>query len=1048
MLSRLVRILETIDLSARRLLYGVQALIRREIPTLSIKPPPPAGSKSPRTNPNGRAKWLGIFVAVLAVAFFIVPVIVSNYVDWSWFRSVDYQGVYFNVIIARVVLFLIFGALAGLIAWLAAYVAFRARPDEFHSMGSSSPLAEYRPMIARNLRPLLLGLPLFVGLITGLIAQANWRTALMFINGTSFGVEDPQFGKDLSFFAFNLPFLQFILGTLSILIIVGFVINGLMHYLLGSITTGNPRVGEKASVSHAARKQLAIIAGVWMLLKAADYWFDRYSLMNNQHDTFTGASYTDVNAMLPAQIVLLVISIFVAIMFFATIVLKDLRLPALAVALMIGSNLVVGVAWPLILEQFSVSPNRAEKESEYISRNIEATRFAYGIGEDEVTYEENWGAQDTNGGSKERKSIARDDATLSNVRLLDPEVLSPTFTQQQQLRNFYGFPDELSIDRYEVDGKTRDFVVAAREINPNTLTGNQNDWLNRHTVYTHGNGFVAAPANKVDEVAREAGSARGGFPVYTSADLQSIKSGKQGGELKVDLKQPRIYFGPLIASSADPNADYAIVGTEGQEPVEYDTDTQNYRYTGKGGTDVSNPFNRLVFSTHYQSMNMLLSDRIGDGSRILFERDPRERVHKVAPWLTTDSKTYPVVVDGRIKWIVDGYTTLTNLPYSERTSLTDTTADALNPEGVNQNQLVNNDVSYIRNSVKAVVDSYDGSVDLYAFDEQDPVLKAWRGAFPDVVKPRSEISDELMAHLRYPEDMFKVQRELIAKYHVSDPGVFFQNDAFWSVPSDPSAAEDRQELAQPPYYVMAKDPNGDKASFQQITPFVGLRREFLAAHMTVNSDARSENYGKLHVRVLPTGTQTQGPKQAQDTMMSSDEIARERSLLQGSNTLTNGNLLTLPVGDGQILYVEPVYSKRKGQESAFPKLLRVLVSYNGQVGYAPTIAEALQQVGIDPSAATDLEEIDGSVVKPGKGDSNKGSDKGDSDDADKGRGEGSDNRGESAGSAPGAGGGDAAQRVRDAMDKVKQARESGTFEEFGRALDELDAAVSDLQRQQ
>lgn len=1022
--------------------------------------------------PGRRARILSIVASIAVAAFFIIPVVISNYVDWTWFSNVHFSDVFLIVLRTRVLLFLAFGLVSAVITWLSIYVAYRVRPGEFQSLGSSSPLAEYRPTISRNVRPFLVGIPIFVGLIVGLIAQSNWRMALLLFNGTSFGVRDLQFNMDLGFYAFNLPFLEFLLSTLSIVLIVGFVVNALTHYLLGSITTGNPRVGEKASISGAARAQLVIFAGTWMLLKAANYWVSRYSLMNNQHDTFTGASYTDVNAQLPARIILLVISIFIAALFFGTVFLHDLRIPALAVVLMIASNLILAVSWPLVLEQFSVNPNRAEKEKQYIERNIQATRYAYNIGEDYVTYEQNWGAQDPGAGGTDnpnasRQSIAQDDATLSNIRLLDPEVLSPTFTQQQQLRNFYGFPDELSIDRYEVDGQMRDFVVAAREINPNTLTGNQNDWLNRHTVYTHGNGFIAAPANKVDEVAREAGSARGGFPIYTRADLQSIASGDQGGELKVQLEQPRIYYGPLIASSKNAHSDYAIVGTQGQDPVEYDTDTQNYTYDGSGGADISNFFNRLMFSAHFQSMNMLLSDRIGDGSKILFDRDPRERVHKVAPWLTTDSKTYPVVVDGRIKWIVDGYTTLDNLPYSERMSLTDSTADAQNPQGVNQNQLVSNDVSYIRNSVKAVVDAYDGTVDLYAFDEQDPVLKAWQGAFPGVVKPRSEISDELLNHLRYPEDMFKVQRELIAKYHVSDPGVFFQNDAFWSVPTDPSAAENRQTLAQPPYYVVAKDPTKDEASFQLMTPFVGLRREFLAAHMTVSSDAQSADYGKIHVRVLPTGTQTQGPKQAQDTMMSSDEIARERSLLEGTNKLTNGNLLTLPVGDGQIVYVEPVYSQREGQESAFPKLLRVLVSYNGQVGYAPTIAEALSQVGIDPSAATNVEEIDGSVVKPGAGgsgsqptasgaprqQSQQGTVRPPAQQSQQGA-QGQQNQGNGQGQPGQQSGGNAGaaasrdqqvQRVRDAMDEVKRARESGTFEEFGRALDALDAAVSALQ---
>ena len=1011
-------------------------------------PPPIGGTNSPKPprgsgSPSKRSKILGAIAGIVAAAFFIVPVIVSAYTDFAWFRSLEYQGVYLNVIVARVVLFLIFAVLGGLIAWLAAYMAYKAQPDEFESIGSASPLEQYRPMIRKNLRPFLLGIPLFVGAISGLIAQANWRTAMMFLNGSAFGVEDPQFGKDLSFYAFNLPMLQFVVSTISILLIAAFVINGVGHYVLGSITTGNPRVGEKARVSTAARRQLVIIAGVWMLLKAVDYWFDRYALMNRQQETFTGASYTDINAVLPAKIVLLVISIFVAAMFFITIVIRDLRIPALAVALMVGSSLAVDVAWPAALEQFSVKPNRAEKEREYIARNIEATRFSYGIGDDNVTYDAEWAAGSQGASEKDKKeSVGDDSATLSNIRLLDPEVLNPTFTQQQQLKNFYGFPEELAVDRYKVDGETRDFVVAARELNPNTLDGNQRDWINKHTVYTHGNGFIAAPANKVDEVARDAGSTRGGYPVYTVADLQHPEAKDQKGELEVDLQQPRIYFGPVIASSNLPNSDYAIVGTQGAEPVEYDTDDSNYTYTGSGGVDVSNPFNRLMFSAEFESMNMLLTDRIGEGSRILYERDPRERVHKVAPWLTTDSKTYPVVIDGHIKWIVDGYTTLDNLPYSERMSLTDTTADALNPQGVNQNQLVTDSVSYIRNSVKAVVDAYDGSVDLYAFDESDPVLKAWRGAFPDVVKPRSEISDELMSHVRYPEDLFKVQRELIAKYHVSDPGVFFTNDAFWSVPSDPTASKGRQELAQPPYYVVAADPETNKSTFQLITPFRGLRRQYLAAHMAVTSDP--ENYGKIYVRTLPTGQQTFGPTQAQDTMMSSDEIARERTLLEGSNELTNGNLLTLPVGDGQILYVEPVYSQRKDQDSAFPKLLRVLVFYNGQVGYAPTIAEALNQVGIDSSEVTDIAEVDGSVVRPDGSDGDTGSSSSDSDrEGDK---SGSAASGAGSGSASGSGSGDlsAERRVREAMDKVNQTRENGTFEEFGRALDELDKAVQQL----
>ncbi|WP_312977968.1 UPF0182 family protein [Corynebacterium sp.] len=1017
--------------------------------------------------PGRRSKILGTVAVVIALLFFLVPVLVSNYTELQWFRSIDFQAIFLSVVVTRVILFIVFGLVAAAIVWGACYAAFRAAPKEsdFPDVseiglgGDDSPLTANRAEIRKAIRPFLIIVPLIAGVITGMIAQGNWRTVRLFLSGGDFGVEDPQFQMDLGFYAFTLPLLTFVLGTVSVLVIVAFLVNLLAHYLLGTISTGNPRSGEKARIGAPARRQLVIIAGIWMLLKAVDYWFQRYELLNNQHDTFTGGSYTDINALLPAKILLLVVSLFVAAMFFSSILLKDLRVPALAVGLMIVANLAIGVGWPAVMEQFSVNPNRAEKEREYIARNIESTRQAYGIEtakdsaredyenpDGQVTYERNWGGQ-TSGDASERRSIADDDATLSNIRLLDPDVLSPTFTQQQQLRNFYGFPDELSVDRYEVDGDMRDFVVAAREIDPNALSGNQTDWINQHTVYTHGNGFIAAPANTVDEVAQDAASARGGYPIYTVADLQNMENDRQTGELDLEMEQPRIYFGPVIAGADAANADYAIVGDDGSgTPREYDTDNSEYTYTGEGGVDVSNIFHRALYAAKFQEMNILLSDVIGDDSKILYDRDPRERVHKVAPWLTTDSKTYPVVIDGRIKWVVDGYTTLENLPYSERTQLDSATEDALTEDPASQQRAVTNDVSYIRNSVKAVVDAYDGTVDLFEFDEEDPVLKAWEGVFPNVVKPKEEISDELMEHLRYPEDLFKVQRELIAKYHVDDPGTFFTNDAFWSVPGDPTGPEGGQELNQPPYHVVATDPETNRPSFQLITPFRGLRREFLSAHMTVSSDP--ETYGRIYVRQLPTNTQTQGPKQAQDTMMSSDEIARERTLLEGTNTLTNGNLLTLPVGDGQILYVEPVYSQRADQESAFPKLLRVLVSYNGSVGYAPTVSEALEQVGIDPDAATEIAESGGEAA-----DENAAAAGGDDSDSDSDSDSTSTSTpSSSAAETPdgGSGGGaepseDQLSAIRDAMDRVNDARENGTFEEFGRALDDLDAAVEDAQ---
>lgn len=994
------------------------------------------GSSTPAAPLKRPPKVAAIIAAIIAVLLFFGPMLVGMYTDWRWFGSIDYRSVFTTAIIARIVLFIIFGLVAAAVVWAAGFFAWRGRPDSLDMGDLNSPVYQYRQSIEKSMGVLFKVIPAIVGIIAGFIGQSHWRDVMLFLNGQDFGVQDPQFHHDLGFYTFSLPVLQMVVSTLSILLVLAFLIALFGHYILGGIRIGNKAAGVRGSISRSARLQLAITAGLWMVAQVAGYWLERYGLLYSEHDLFTGGSYTDIHAYLPAKIILMIIGVFVAIALFMAIVIKDLRIPGLAVVLMLASSLIIGQAWPLLMERFSVQPNRQAKENESIARNIEATRYAYGLTDDHVTYKENWG-----GDNVSDDKVASDNATINNLRLLDPEILSPTFTQMQQLKNFYGFPETLSMDRYEIDGKMRDFVVAARELDPNELRENQSDWINRHTVYTHGNGFVAAQANTVDEVARDAGSARGGYPIFTVSDLQT-QAGESEGEgetqdaeksLGIKVDQPRIYYGPVIASAAD-NLDYAITGTTGEKPVEYDTDSTNYTYDGEGGVEIGNLFDRTMYAAKYRELNFLLSDRVGSESKLLYDRDPRERVEKVAPWLTTDSATYPAVIDGHLKWIVDGYTTLDSLPYSQRASLSDATQDALNPDGTTQ-RLVNDRVGYIRNSVKATVDAYDGSVDLYEFDKEDPVLKAWEGVFPDVVKPESEISDELREHFRYPEDMFKVQRDLLARYHVDDPNVFFNNDAFWSVPNDPTAEESR-DLNQPPYYVMAADPETGKPSFQLTTSYRGLNREFLSAHMAVSSDP--DTYGDITVRVLPTNTQTQGPKQAQDAMMSSDQVARDRTLWEGTNDLHNGNLLALPVGGGEILYLEPIYSQRKDQASAFPKLLRVLVSYKGRVGYAPTIGDALEQVGIDAKSAQDIEEIEGDS---GDDDADK-----DSSSADK-KDEKKESTEESApASAPRSS--DEAGAIEDinkALKGLEDAR-GGSFEEYGRALDELDKAVESYQK--
>ena len=893
------------------------------------------GTRSPDKLPSlsRRARRLMILGLALIVLMAVGPRLVDAYVNWLWFGEVGFRRVWITVLLTRIATFVVVALVVGGTLFLAMLVAYRSRPVFVPDARPNDPIAPYRTLVMRRASLFGWGCAVTVGVLCGLVAKTDWVTVQLFLHGGSFGIVDPEFGYDIGFFVFDLPFYRAVLNWLFVAVCLAFVASLATHYLFGGLrlTTG------KGMLTQAARVQLAVLAGTLILLKAVAYWFDRYELLlgNRKEPTFTGAGYTDIHAALPAKLVLLAIAVLCAVAFFAAIFLHDMRIPAMATALLVLSAILVGGMWPLLMEQFSVRPNAADVERPYIQRNIDATRQAFRLGSDWVEYRDYPGV-----GTKPPRDVPADLTTIANVRLLDPNVLSRTFTQQQQLKNFYNFPDKLDLDRYRIDGELRDYVVGVRELSPNSLTGNQRDWINRHTVYTHGNGFVAAPANRVNAAVRDAAEgseSNSGYPVYTVSDIASQGSGRQ----IIPVDQPRIYFGEVIAQ-ADP--DYAIIGgAPGSAPREYDTDASKYTYTGAGGVRIGNWFYRTVFATNFAEHRFLFSRDIGSDSRVIFHRDPTDRVQRVAPWLTTDANAYPAVVSGRIVWIVDGYTTLDTYPYAQPSSLEGQVSNAagtLRP---------GKEVSYARNSVKATVDAYDGTVTLYQVDRDDPVLQAWMRAFPGTVKPEDDITDELRAHFRYPEDLFKVQRELLAKYHVDEPREFFTTNAFWSVPSDPT---DEANPTQPPFYVLVGDQQTARPSFRLATAMVGYNREFLSAYISAQSDP--ENYGKLTVLQLPTDTLTQGPQQIQNSMISDTRVASERTLLERSNRIHFGNLLTLPIADGGVLYVEPLYTERIStapNSSTFPQLSRVLVSVREpragggvRVGYAPTLAEALDQV--------------------------------------------------------------------------------------------------------
>ncbi|CAB4883398.1 unannotated protein [freshwater metagenome] len=857
---------------------------------------------------------LAITVGLLVAVGAVFVSLSGFYIDWLWFKSVDFTSVWSKVLSTKVELFLITGLISSLIISLNIYLAYKRRPFYVPTSIELNGVERIRAQIDPIIRWVFLGLILAITYFAGTSGALYWREWLLFKNSTEFGVKDPQFNLDISFFAFKLPLYQALIGWAISALILATIATVFVHYMYGGIRTQGQ--GDRTTV--AARVQLSILFGLIVLMKAVAYWFDRYALALKENKLITGATYTDINATLPAKAILAGIAVVCALLFFANIIRRSWLLPAAGTALMVISAVLIAGIYPSAVQQFQVKPSESSKEAPYIQRNIDATRAAYGLTNVDI---QDYNATLTTSSGQ----LAADATTINNIRLMDPNVLSATFRQLQQIKPYYGFTESLDIDRYTVNGVARDAVVAVRELN---IDGNPSrNWINDHLVYTHGFGFVAAFGNAVDA---------DGKPNFIVGDLPPTKG---LGEF-----EPRVYFG-------ENSPEYSIIGgTTKSTPVEFDypDDTsssgqKNVTYSGKGGVPVGGTFNKLLFAVKYGEQRILLSNLINKDSKILYNRNPRERVAKVAPWLTLDGDPYPAIVDGKITWIIDGYTTSAGYPYSEGTSLADATQDALTRNSASITAQGNQRVSYIRNSVKATVDAYDGTVTLFQWDEKDPVLKSWMKAFPKTVQPKSAISKSLLEHIRYPEDLFRVQRDILASYHVKTAAAYYGGQDFWRVPSDPSTFGGNAG-AQPPYYLTLKLPNEKAPAFSLTTPFVprGVR-ENLTAFAVVNSKP-GPDYGKITVLQLPRSTNIAGPSQIASNFEAKPEVANALSLLrQGGSDVVLGNLLTLPVGGG-LLYVQPVYVKATSNNSAYPLLQKVLVSFGDVIGFDSSLKGALDQV--------------------------------------------------------------------------------------------------------
>lgn len=909
--------------------------------------------------PSRGVRILAVLVGILLVLCLLLFGLSKFITDLMWYAQLGSARVIWTQLGVKVGLWIAYALVLAGVTLVSAVLAIRARPDspDGSTIRVRGDLIEVgKGVSSKTALKVAMIVSLVVGVFFGSQFNVDWKQILLLFNAQSFGSKDPQFGLDTGFYVFVLPGLELVISSVMMILLAALVFSLVTNFLMGGIRLTMPVNGRGiVEMTRHARRQVAVWLLLFMLVWAGNTFLGVFNRLTEEGDRITGASYTAVKANIPVTLfmsgLLVVLGVILCIWILKSKTLeqgrlragsvgtavKQWRLPLISISVTLVLAILLTAVWPALIQRFRVNPNAQEMESEYIQRNISATTQAYGLSKlKNQSYDATTEVQSG--------ALSRDAETTAQIRLLDPQVVSPTFRQLQQSKQYYTFEDTLAVDKYEIDGVSQDTVIGARELD---LEGNDNrNWVNDHTVFTHGYGIVAAYGNKVTP---------DGQPEFFEQDIPT-----KGKLTESQHYEPRIYFSPNAP-------EYSIVGSpekSGGWEFDYPTGSKGATNTfkGNGGPSVGNFLARILYAIRFGSDQILFSDRVTPDSQILYNRSPKERVAKIAPYLTLDGRVYPAVVDGRVKWIVDGYTTSNDYPYSQKVDLGPITQDTTTLSSEAVKGLGSQNANYIRNSVKATVDAYDGSVDLYAWDQNDPVLKAWQKVFPGQYKPLSEISGDLMSHMRYPESLFKVQRQLLSQYHVNSASQFFSGEDFWQTPVDPtgSSKEQSEGVKQPPYYLTLQTPGTDKPAFSLTSTFIPAgtsTREILTGFLSVDSDAGSErgvigpDYGTIRLMELPKNSNVPGPGQAQNNFNSDAAVSTELNLLQsGSTKVKRGNLLTLPIGGG-LIYIQPVYVQSSGATS-FPLLKRVLVAFGDKVSSAPTLDAALNKTFKGDSGAT------------------------------------------------------------------------------------------------
>lgn len=895
----------------------------------------PPRRESGRLGNRGRVLLIALFV-VLVVLFVSARSFAGFYVEVLWFRSVDRTDVFWGVLRTKVLLAVAFTVGFAAVAWASLTVADRLAPLVRSDGPEEQVLERYRELIGPRQGLLRIAVAVLFGLIAGLPASAHWEDWTLFRNAVSFGATDEQFGTDIGFYVFRLPFLNYLVNWLFAAFVVIFLLTAVAHYLNGGIRLqpGGRRVTPQVKL------HLSALLVVLALLKAADYWLQRFELTTSKRGYVEGATYTDVNAQLPALQLLILISLLAAVLLLVNVRQKGWRLPVIAVGLWLVVAVIAGTLYPAVVQRFQVEPSQSTREAEFIARNIRATRAAMNLQDVSVV--------PMSLGDISADEVIEDQDAIGDVRLLAPRVIDETFRVDQGLRTSYvvgGATRDVDVDRYEIDGRMQQVVLAARELDLDNIP--LKTWEGQHLAYTHGYGLAFAPASQVDQE---------GFPNYVSVD---------DPENDLGLTRPQVYFGDRLGG-------YAVVGSARQGGEE-SLDETRPPYAGAGGVQLSSGLRRAAFAVYYGEYNLFGSRLIDDDSRIIYHRDVRERVAKVAPFLKFDADPYPVVLDedgdgeSNLVWVVDAYTTTSRYPNAE-------SADTRQlPDGSGLRSAFN----YARNSVKAVVDAYDGDITLYVVDAADPIVRAWQKAFPDLFTDGTEASDALREHFRYPEDLFRVQTNLYGRYQVDSATDFYTQQRAWSVaqaaPSEQVATaraagaatgtgvtettianntgrtSDLDTARFEPYYTLFKAPGAEESEFVMLRPFVPFStddgRKELQAFMTVSSEP--ENYGQLTVYEIPGSRLPLGPLTVATNI--SQKFSTELTLLDSRGTrVVFGDLQIVPVGDG-LMYVRPWFLQPENLEPQRASFYKVSITYGNDSVNGESLEEALRGLyaGID-----------------------------------------------------------------------------------------------------